>query len=150
MLIRPATPADVVSIRELERQSATAAHWAEREYGALFAPDAPKRITLVAAEENEITGFVISRCGFEEWEIENVVVAQGHRRTGIARSLVRELLRLAQEAAVTSVLLEVRESNVPARGLYQHLGFVEVGRRPRYYQDPVEDALLLKSPVSFL
>ena len=42
------------------------------------------------------------------------------------------------------VLLEVRESNTPARRLYEKLGFALEGRRPGYYQDPGEDALLFR------
>ena len=55
------------------------------------------------------------------------------------------VMRLAGAAAST-VLLEVRESNTAARQLYEKLGFVEIGGRPDYYRDPVEDALLLSIP----
>ncbi len=53
VLIRPATPDDVPAIRALEQQAETAAHWAEREYDALFAAGAPPRIALVAIAEAE-------------------------------------------------------------------------------------------------
>jgi ribosomal-protein-alanine N-acetyltransferase len=151
MPIRPATPADIPQIRALELQADTAAHWAEREYGALFSPDAPKRIALVAAEgDHDICGFLIARCGLDEWEIENVVVAPGRRRSGLGIALVDELLRQAGQGRIPALLLEVRESNAAARRLYEKIGFSEVGRRPAYYRDPVEDALLLKYSVSFL
>ena len=150
MLIRPATPADILSMRALEQQADSAAHWAEREYDALFAPAAPKRIALIAAGPAEdLAGFLIARCTVDEWEIENVVVAAPLRRTGIGRALVDELLWRAQESHVTSVLLEVRESNLAARRLYETTGFIEVGRRAAYYQNPSEDAILLKYSVSF-
>jgi [ribosomal protein S18]-alanine N-acetyltransferase len=150
MPIRPATPADIPLMRALELQADTAAHWAEREYGALFALDAPRRIALVAAEaSNHICGFLIARCGLDEWEIENVVVDAGRRRSGIGTALVDELLRQAGHGRVPAILLEVRESNHPARRLYEKIGFSEVGRRPQYYTNPVEDALLLKYSVSF-
>jgi ribosomal-protein-alanine acetyltransferase len=150
MLIRPATPADILPMRALEQQAETAAHWAEREYDALFSPDAPKRIALVAAEPaEEVAGFLIARCAVDEWEIENVVVAASLCRAGIGRALVDELLWRAQENHLTAVLLEVRESNAAARRLYETAGFSEVGRRTAYYHDPAEDALLLKYSVSF-
>ena len=150
MRIRPATPADIVPMRALEQQADSAAHWAEREYDALFAPEAPKRIALVAAQPSEdVAGFLIARCAYDEWEIENIVVASALRRAGIGRALVDELLWRAQENHVTSVLLEVRESNLAARRLYERTGFIEVGRRAAYYQNPSEDALLLKYSVSF-
>ena len=151
MLIRKATPDDLPFIRALEQQSETAAHWAEREYDALFASETPPRIALVAVDESaprDVHGFVIARCGVDEWEIENVVVATEHRRRGVGAGLIVSLLDDARRACTTSVQLEVRESNSAARGLYQKLGFQEVGRRRGYYRQPSEDALLLEISIS--
>ncbi|MGO9519800.1 MAG: GNAT family N-acetyltransferase [Candidatus Korobacteraceae bacterium] len=151
MLIRPAIPEDLPSIRALERQADTAAHWAEREYDALFAADRPPRIALVAVNESDaahIYGFVIACCATDDWEIENVVVARSERRFGIGTKLIQDLLLRAQIGGATSVLLEVRESNVPARRLYETLGFSEKGRRNAYYRDPPENALMLRISLS--
>lgn len=151
MLIRRATPADIPQMLALEQQADTAAHWAGRDYDALFVPDAPRRVALLAAEADDTThGFLIARCELDEWEIENVAVTLGRRRQGIASQLIAELLQLASQARVTSVLLEVRESNLGARGLYEKLGFRQFARRPQYYQSPDEDALMLKISVSNL
>jgi [ribosomal protein S18]-alanine N-acetyltransferase len=149
VLIRPITPNDLSSVRAMEQQSETAAHWAEREYDALFVPDAPARIALVAVSESDATqiyGFVIVRCAVDDWEIENLVVAPEYQRLGVGTKLIRELLYRAQGAA-TSVVLEVRESNFAARRLYEKLGFSEQGRRGNYYREPMEDALLLRISV---
>ncbi len=138
-------------MRSLERQTETAAHWSEREYDALFAPDAPPRVALVAVSESDVTqldGFVIARCAVDEWEIENVVVARELRRLGIAVKLIQELLARAHVGGATSVLLEVRQSNLAARRLYEKLGFSEQGRRPNYYRNPTEDALLLRISIA--
>lgn len=148
MLIRPATSADIPDMRALEQQAETAAHWAERDYGALFAAEAPKRLALVAGEGGYVAGFLIARCDLDEWELENVVVARERRRSGIGGQLAAALLHQATKAGATSVLLEVRESNGPARQLYKKFGFLEVGRRQNYYRNPAEDALLLKYSVS--
>ncbi|MGB7554793.1 MAG: ribosomal protein S18-alanine N-acetyltransferase [Candidatus Korobacteraceae bacterium] len=153
MLIRPATPADVPSIRALEQQTETAAHWAEREYGALFAADAPPRLALVAIAEEEsdrVIGFAIAGHVTSDWEIENVVVAPEKRRQGVGIKIIRKMLLKAQTAGATSVLLEVRESNLPARRLYEKLGFSQQGRRGNYYKNPEEDALLLSFFVTNL
>lgn len=150
--IRNATPDDIPLIRTLEQQTESAAHWSSREYDALFSPDAPRRVVLIAADETDssrICGFVIARCGVDEWEIENVVVAEQQRRRGLGRELVGHLLQAARESDITSVLLEVRPSNAAARRLYETLGFSEAGRRPAYYRNPPEDALLLKISISF-
>src|SRR6185312_14110961 len=129
----------------LAGESEFAAHWSVREYDALFAREAPARVAVVACEEADgIAGFVIARCGFGEWEIENVVVAPELRRQGIGRLLIAEVLLRARERGVSDVFLEVRESNVPARVLYSKMGFKEAGRRTRYYRNPEEDALVLR------
>lgn len=150
MLIRAAVPDDILQIMSLAQQSETAAHWSAREYDALFAPEAAERIALVALDEaspRAVTGFVIARCGADEWEIENVVVAPELRRQGIGRQLIQEVLRQARGRGASDVFLEVRESNVAARGLYGKMGFKEQGRRPRYYHDPEEDAVLMRLPL---
>jgi ribosomal-protein-alanine N-acetyltransferase len=153
VLIRQATPADLPAIRKLEQQAETAAHWAEREYEALFAADAPRRIALVATEEagaGRIHGFVIARCVVEEWEIENIVVAIDDRRGGVAGALIGELLQRAARGGAAWVGLEVRKSNTAARQLYEKFGFSEVGCRTGYYRNPLEDGLLLRISVTAL
>jgi ribosomal-protein-alanine acetyltransferase len=140
-------------MRALEQQSETAAHWAEREYDALFAPEAPPRLALVACNEvdpQQILGFVIARLAGSECEIENVVVGAEYRRRGVGSVLVRDLLLRARLCGATSVVLEVRESNASARRLYEKLGFSEHGRRRSYYQNPREDALLFQFSVAVL
>lgn len=144
MLLRPATPADVPAIRALEQGAETAAHWSTRDYDALFAPDAPKRLALVTEDHGQLCAFIVANCATDDWEIENVVVDRAHRRRGIASELVRQIVQRAQAAHATSVLLEVRESNLAARQLYSKLGFSEIGRRAAYYKNPPEDALLLR------
>lgn len=152
VVIRNATPDDLPFIRTLEQKTETAAHWSSREYEALFSADAPRRVVLIAADEADSSrpcGFVIARCGVDEWEIENVVVTEEQRRRGLGRALVGQLLHAARESGITSVLLEVRPSNTAARRLYEKLGFSEAGRRRDYYRDPAEDALILKISISF-
>ena len=93
---------------------------------------------------------MIARCATCEWEIENVVVAREKRKRGIGIQLIQEVLLKAQSAGATSVLLEVRESNLAARRLYEKLGFSQQGRRSNYYHNPEEDALLLSFSVTNL
>jgi ribosomal-protein-alanine N-acetyltransferase len=56
--------------------------------------------------------------------------------------LLQELIQRAESEPAAAILLEVRESNLPARQLYEKHGFREVGRRRTYYKDPPEDAIL--------
>ena len=65
------------------------------------------------------------------------------RRTGVAQAMLSHLLEIAERESLEAVILEVRESNTAARAFYEKNGFEHVGKRPRYYERPVEDALLM-------
>ncbi len=136
--IRSARLHDVPVILALERQAPSAAHWSTEQYNQLV----DGGVVLVAEEAGKLCGFVCAQAVAGEWEIENVVVAVEFLRRGIANELVRELIQSARNEAASAILLEVRESNLPARRLYEKHGFREVGRRRAYYRDPAEDAIL--------
>ena len=70
-------------------------------------------------------------------------MAPDRRRRGIARRLLAEGLAQARELGAALAWLEVRTSNLAAQALYESFGFREVGRRPGYYEDTREDAILL-------
>jgi ribosomal-protein-alanine acetyltransferase len=134
-------------MRELEQQSETAAHWSAAQYDELFVANAQTRIALIAAAESAkplMRGFLIARCLPEDWEIENIVVDDRHRRRGLGSALVRDLVAEARRAGVRSVILEVRESNLPALRLYESIGFKPEGLRKNYYRDPAEHAVLYR------
>ena len=144
MKVRPATAGDIPAILALEREVPTAAHWSPRRYEEIFLQSDLNRIAIVAAEFDEIRGFLIARTVVREWEIENVVVAESSRRSGIGSSLLDHFLSTARHGAAEAVFLEVRESNDAARALYQKFQFGTVGRRAKYYSHPEEDALVLR------
>jgi ribosomal-protein-alanine N-acetyltransferase len=68
------------------------------------------------------------------------------RRQGIGASLMVRLLELAEELGARRLTLEVRAGNLPAQALYRRFGFEVAGRRPRYYTDDGEDALIMSTP----
>ena len=136
--IRPAALNDVPAILAIEQQAPGAAHWTADEYSNLVGSG----VVLVAEEAGKLCGFVCAKAIAGEWQIENVVVAAEFLRRGIANQLVRELIQRAASEAASAILLEVRESNLPARRLYEKQGFREVGRRRVYYRNPMEDAIL--------
>ncbi len=143
MLIRPATAADLSALMALERSSPTAAHWSLAQYEAILnAPFATDRLIFVAENQGRLHGFLVARTAAEEWEIENVVVAEEARRQGLGHHLVQSLINKAQQQETRAIFLEVRESNHAARALYQNCGFTQTGRRPAYYNCPTEDAIL--------
>ncbi|HXA86286.1 MAG TPA: ribosomal protein S18-alanine N-acetyltransferase [Candidatus Dormibacteraeota bacterium] len=143
--VRPAEPPDLPRLVEIASHSVTAAQWNQAEYQKLFAADQPQlRTALVMEQDGSVAGFIIGRQADEEWEIENIAVTGSARRCGLGSRLVGELLDLVRSRGGTSVFLEVRESNRAARSLYEKWAFIEVGRRKMYYQNPAEDALILK------
>lgn len=144
MPIRPATLADIAAIMALERASLTAGHWQRAQYQALFEPSAPPRLALLEEEESTLLGFLIARPLGREWELENLVVAASARRRGLGTRLLHELFAVLRSQGGAALFLEVRESNAAARGLYEKCSFVKVNRRPGYYREPLEDAMMYR------
>jgi len=145
--IRLATRADIPSLMALGKDSPTAAHWSRAQYEAAFSGVAPRRVLLVL-EEDGPRGFLAGQAVDKEWELENVVVGGGARGRGLGTQLVREFLRQANYARAENVFLEVRESNLAARKLYEKLQFVKTGRRRAYYREPEEDAILYRRSLT--
>jgi ribosomal-protein-alanine N-acetyltransferase len=95
-------------------------------------------------EHEVIAGYVVAWFVMDEGEIANLAVAAELRRRHIGATLLDAAIHAARSRHVSSVYLEVRDSNVAARALYASRGFVEIARRKRYYRKPVEDALVLR------
>ena len=78
----------------------------------------------------------------------DVGVLSEYRKRGIGKGLLEAVFQYMREKGIGVLSLEVREDNTPALRLYEKLGFCQVGRRPRYYQKPREDALILRKEWS--
>lgn len=98
---------------------------------------------LLAWHNEQMAGFIAGRRVADEGEILNLAVVRSCRHQGIGKMLVEALLEVFVRERVVEVFLEVRESNLGAITFYESMGFYQVGIRPRYYQNPVEAALLL-------
>lgn len=135
---------DLDPVLALAERQPQAPHWARRAYRALFNPQAlPKRIALVVELESAVRGFAVASIVGPEAELECIVVAAGFERRGLGRGLMQALSAMLHAAGVEELLLEVRQGNERALAFYSTLGWAEVGRRPRYYTDPEEDAILM-------
>jgi len=145
VMIRSAKAADIPQIMHLERQCPSAAHWTEQQYKYLFQD--PDRLLLVSESQNAdsgISGFLIAHQVAPEWELENVVISPTSRRKGLGTRLLQALFTSAREAKSKAIFLEVRESNAPARLLYENAGFQQASRRKAYYFNPEEDAIVYR------
>lgn len=106
----------------------------------------PNSQLLVARLEKRpttIVGYVGYRAVLDEMHVMIVAVAPAWRRRGIAQRMLSEAMDQARQADCARAILEVRASNIGAQQLYYRLGFAPVGVRPKYYQRPSEDALIL-------
>jgi len=79
----------------------------------------------------------------DEAHITSVTIRDSYRRQGLGRRLLQHILDTAMRNGILSATLEVRESNIRARNLYESLGFAVTGRRRRYYPSTNEDALIM-------
>lgn len=104
----------------------------------------PLSLWLVAEEDGVLVGYIGSQTVMGESDMMNIAVTPSSRRRGVAEKLVCGLVDELCACGAKSLTLEVRVSNAPALGLYTKLGFSEVGRRPNYYRNPKEDALILR------
>jgi ribosomal-protein-alanine N-acetyltransferase len=99
---------------------------------------------IVAVDGNKVAGYIGSQSVMGEADMMNVAVSSRYRRRGIGEALVTTLIQRLKENQVYALTLEVRVSNLGAIALYEKLGFTQVGKRPNYYRNPKEDALILK------
>jgi ribosomal-protein-alanine acetyltransferase len=144
--VRRMTQADLDQVIEIAESLKEAPRWSRSAYLAALDPEAmPPRIALVAeSDSGMVAGFAVACLMPPQAELEIIAVAPTAQRRGLARRLFASLSAELRTAQVTEVFLEVRASNHAALGLYRLLAFEETGRRPRYYHDPVEDALLMR------
>lgn len=93
---------------------------------------------------DELAGYIGGRTIAGETEIFNVAVLPKFRRNGIAKALIEKFIETVREKETQVIFLEVRTSNLGAINLYEKCGFVFCGIRKDYYDDPKENAILMR------
>lgn len=146
--VRPATLADVDGVVAIERE-AFSDPWSPKSFRELLGRgDVLFDVAVRAGTEGEsVVGFVIVYTVDHEGDLANIAIEAAARGRGEGRRLLRHALGSARARGVEHLFLEVRESNLAARALYDSEGFMEVGRRAKYYVRPVEDALILRKEL---
>ena len=139
--ITPMTAGQVPAVAELEK-ICFSDPWSEKSLGEEL--HNPLSLWLTAAEGDTLCGYIGSQTVLGETDMMNVAVHPDFRRRGIAEGLILSLVEALKKQQSHQLTLEVRASNAPAIGLYEKLGFSQVGRRPNYYRNPREDALILR------
>ena len=137
----PMTQAHVTQIAQLEKLCFSDP-WSENSIASEL--NNLLSLWLVALDGETVAGYIGSQSVEGESDMMNVAVHPDYRRRGIGEALVAKLVTALGEKGNHSLSLEVRTSNDPAIALYQKMGFSQVGRRPNYYRNPREDALILR------
>jgi ribosomal-protein-alanine N-acetyltransferase len=140
--VRILTSADLDDIMMIEESSFTAP-WRRSTFESLLARHDSDLLGALDAE-GHLIGYAVVWTIVDQAELGNVAVAPQGRSRGAGRALVREALARARARGARECFLEVRESNEVAKTLYDTLGFTAVGRRRRYYSNPIEDALVMR------
>jgi len=142
------TEHDLLEVVEIEELSGISVWGWDAYHKELQSPQ--EVIMLVARPDQSIenqasfiAGFIVSRMVAGELHINNVAVRPEFRRRGVAAQLLAAVLAEGRRNGARVAFLEVRAANVAAQLLYRSRGFQVTGRRRRYYNHPVEDALLM-------
>lgn len=130
MIWRRLRPEDRATVAALEAR-AQARPWTDAAIAEeLGHPDA---IVVGSFDGDVLQAWLGLRRMVDELWVLNIATDPGLRRRGLARALLHEARRIAEEQRCTALWLEVRASNAHARALYESIGFIEQGRRPGYY-----------------
>lgn len=143
MTVRAATLADLDAIMRLERASFPTDAWSE----AMMREELSSSHGwyVVDEEAGRLVGYAGLRAvaGAKDADVQTIAIAGEARGRGRGRGLLRTLLQEAGRRGVQDVFLEVRADNPVAQSLYASEGFIEIGRKPRYYQPDDIDAVVM-------
>lgn len=138
------TLAHVPEIARIER-SCFSSPWSEASVASEL--ENPLSLWLVAVESGKVAGYVGSQTVLGESDMMNLAVEETYRRQGVGRALVIALCETLKKSGASSLTLEVRSTNEPAKVLYESLGFQATGCRPNYYLRPKEDAIIYRKDL---
>ena len=139
--IRRMTVEDVPTVAQLD-QLAFTLPWTERSFHFEVTSNPASRC-WVAESNGIIAGVIVAWLLVDEVHIATIATHPDFRRQGIAQALLAHVLKAGAEEGAVSSFLEVRETNSVAQALYRKFGYEVTGRRPRYYKDNGEDAILM-------
>ena len=104
----------------------------------------PHAVLNAAVLDEEVVGYACAYTSFDEAEIVKVCVADAHRRQGIGRMLLADLIERCRRRGAVSFVLEVRSANTAAIRLYEEMVFKRLGVRKGFYGRPADDAVIMR------
>ncbi len=136
--IRSMTEADLEQVMQIEKELFSNPWSVQSMRG-----DIQSNTSWVMTEGDIVLGYVCAYKVLDECQIANVAIRKDAQRRGLASKFLTWLIEREHALGSRYFFLEVRCSNIAARGLYEKLGFVEVGVRKGYYVRPNEDAIVM-------
>ena len=145
MNVRKCKYEDILAVSELEKECFKGESWSFGIIASAF--ENPAYTMLVAEEDGEIIGYGCTCTAVDTGDLENVLVAEEYRHSGVGTAILNALISDAAARGVEKMFLEVRVSNSAALKLYLACGFVGVYARTRYYSDG-EDCLVMQKVIT--
>ncbi|MFW5918259.1 MAG: ribosomal protein S18-alanine N-acetyltransferase [Haloferacaceae archaeon] len=149
-LIRPVSSADLLAVAEIERESFPQPWPIEAFERFLDAPGFLVAVERAPARRGSVVGYVVADAipnhGRPLGHVKDLAVHPDRRNAGVGRQLLLRAILALGASAITSIKLEVRESNATARHLYRSEGFVHRRTIPGYYDDGEAALVMLRSP----
>ena len=145
--ILPMTEHDLLEVVEIEEQSGLS-RWGWAAYYAELQGN-NRSLMLIARPRTgeqgnyQVAAYIAARASAGELHINNVAVRESYRRNGIGRLLLNQTIEEGKRLGAATAFLEVRSGNSAAQALYEKCGFKAIARRPRYYSEPLEDAVVM-------
>ena len=141
LLIRRMRLEDVPAVHEIDTLSFSLP-WPERSFRFEVSENPVSRGWVVEVN-GRLAAMLVLWFIVDEAHIATIATHPDFRRQGIGERLMIDALLAAREEGARRAFLEVRASNAAAQAMYEKYGFVVDGRRPRYYKDNFEDAILM-------
>jgi ribosomal-protein-alanine N-acetyltransferase len=133
---------DLPAVVQIDRMSFSLP-WPEQTYRYEISANRAARCLVAETEDKKIAAMIVSWTVVDELHIATFATHSDYRRQGIGSHLLTEALNDGRQMGMRRAFLEVRAGNEAAQAMYRKFGFEETGRRPKYYRDNDEDAILM-------
>lgn len=133
-MIRAAARDDVAAAALLDQELFGADGWSAEALTEVLA-GAGRQAWVAVDEDTSVSGYAVIGPSGDVVELLRIGVARRSQRQSVATELMRHAMKAAAEGGADRILIEVSADNAAALAFYDHHGFTEIHRRPRYYRD---------------
>jgi ribosomal-protein-alanine N-acetyltransferase len=138
------TEEDIPFVIELERQSFSIP-WSAQSFQNVIQDEFSYGLVGIAG--NQLIAYAVFGAIEDYAELWNIAVEEQYRGMGIGNMMLNHVIKLCRELGVSSLFLQVRESNLTAQNLYKKNDFTFVMVQKNYYHSPVENALVFRLDI---